>query len=295
MAPGWVSTLLSYIIYNLYQWPVMDESFFRGGAFIFSLSVFAVAEAAWPRRQKSQPVVSRWAINLSFAFINMALTRLLLGSAAVAAAAVASERGWGALNYFAVPEPAAFVLSFAIMDFSIYAQHILSHYLPVFWRLHLAHHTDLDFDVTTASRFHPVEIIVSMVYKMAVVAAIGADPLSVVVFEVFLNAFAQFNHSNLALPGRLDDALRRVIVTPDMHRIHHSTLPEETNSNFGSILSVWDRAGGTYRREARKPQEEIDIGLREYRDPEELSWTGLMTIPLTAKTDPGPNRRRKPY
>lgn len=166
----------------------------------------------------------------------------------------------------------------------IYLQHLVAHALPIFWRFHLIHHTDLDFDVTTAARFHPVEIIVSLIYKIGLVIVMGAPPLAVLVFEIILNGSAQFNHSNVKLPDILDRILRKFIITSDYHRIHHSNKPSEINSNYGFFLPYSDYLCGTYRAQPSLPHSEISIGLKEYRKKEELTFPSLIRLPFIAHT-----------
>jgi sterol desaturase/sphingolipid hydroxylase (fatty acid hydroxylase superfamily) len=194
----------------------------------------------------------------------------------------AAERGWGLLNAFEVPFWVAFGLSLLALDMAIYLQHVMFHAVPVLWRLHRVHHADPDFDVTTGARFHPVEIVLSMLVKLAAIALLGAPAAAVLVFEVLLNACAMFNHGNVALPRELDHALRRVIVTPDMHRIHHSMEMAETNSNYGFNLAWWDRLFGTYRAEASLPQERMRIGVEGITgDDRAVSLPGMLAIPFS--------------
>ena len=204
-----------------------------------------IAMAAWefmvPRRQQAIGRGWRWPNNLSLVVINALLVRILFPTTAVGLALLAAERGFGLFNLVALPAWAGVAASVVILDLAIYLQHVLFHAVPALWRLHRMHHADLEFDVSTGLRFHPIEILVSMLIKFAVVAAVGAPALSVLIFEVLLNATSMFNHANVRIPLGIDHVLRRLVVTPDMHRVHHSILAPETNSNFGFNLPWWDR------------------------------------------------------
>jgi sterol desaturase/sphingolipid hydroxylase (fatty acid hydroxylase superfamily) len=196
----------------------------------------------------------------------------------------ASEHEWGLLNYYPVPFWLAVVISVVTMDFVIYLQHVMVHAVPAFWRFHRVHHADPDFDVTTGSRFHPVEIILSMFIKFATIAVLGAPVVAVITFEVLLNGMAMFNHSNVRLHPSIDKLLRRVIVTPDMHRVHHSVEDDEANSNFGFNLSWWDRVFGTYRNQPRAGHEAMTIGIHRYNQPKQVSWLpGMLWLPFVGK------------
>ncbi|MEW6776074.1 MAG: sterol desaturase family protein [Bdellovibrionota bacterium] len=250
---------------------------------IVFLSVLA-GMLAWehfvPRRVLSHKKLSRWLSNLGLNVVGAILLRLTVGAAAYQAARFAEEGGWGLLNNAGFPPWLNPIIAFLVLDFAIYLQHVLSHALPVFWRLHRVHHSDLDFDTTTGIRFHPIEILVSMLYKAGVVVALGAPPGTVLVFEIVLNASSLFNHGNVHIPEGVDRFLRLFLVTPDMHRVHHSSEPEETNSNFGFSTSLWDRLCGTYRAEPAKGQLGVEIGLREWRHPELLGFFQLFILPF---------------
>jgi sterol desaturase/sphingolipid hydroxylase (fatty acid hydroxylase superfamily) len=194
-----------------------------------------------------------------------------------------SEHGWGLLPAAEVPYGLSFGLAFVALDFLVYLQHVLFHAVPALWRFHMVHHADLDFDLTTGNRFHPIEIVLSMLIKIAAIAALGPPALSVLAFEVILNATAMFNHANVRMPLPVDRALRWLVVTPDMHRIHHSTLPFETNSNFGFNLPWWDRLLGTYRGEPLGGHEGMRIGLRQFRDPDRLTLPRMIALPFTGE------------
>lgn len=237
----------------------------------------AAWEVAAPRRRREIPRVVRWTNNLSLVIIDTAILRLSFPILAVGLAVLAEENGWGLFNVLDPPFWLAFLVSLLALDLAIYFQHVLFHAVPVLWRLHRMHHADLEFDTTTGLRFHPVEILLSMVIKLSIVAALGPPAVAVLVFEVLLNASSLFNHANIALPSRLDRALRLVIVTPDMHRVHHSIIPSETNSNFGFNLSWWDRLLGTYRAQPRHGHEDMTIGIEQFRTRRDL-WLDRMLI-----------------
>jgi sterol desaturase/sphingolipid hydroxylase (fatty acid hydroxylase superfamily) len=200
--------------------------------------------------------------------------------APVAVAVMAGDRGWGLLNLTHAPAWAAGPLAVLVLDFAIYLQHVMFHAVPAFWRLHRMHHADLDFDVTTGARFHPIEILLSVAIKMGVIVLIGAPPVAVLIFEVLLNATSMFNHSNVRIPPAIDRLLRRVVVTPDMHRVHHSILPHEMNSNFGFNLPWWDWLLGTYREQPREGHEGMTIGIEQFRTRRDLWIDRLLLQPF---------------
>lgn len=221
--------------------------------------------------------------------------RLAAPAAAVGVALIAQERGWGFLNLAPVPAAPAFVGALLLLDVAIYFQHVMFHAVPTLWRLHRVHHADLDFDVTTGTRFHPFEILISLVIKCAAVAAIGAPPAAVLAFEILLNATALFNHANASLPRALDRALRWLLVTPDMHRIHHSVKYDESSSNFGFNLPWWDRLFGTYRAAPRAAQATMPIGVDAFRTAEDMRLDRLLIQPFRDTPGQYPiNRRRAP-
>jgi sterol desaturase/sphingolipid hydroxylase (fatty acid hydroxylase superfamily) len=253
----------------------------------FFFGVFAVM-AAWemlaPRRALRVSKLVRWGNNLALVFLNSVLLRLLFPAAAVGMAAFAAEQGWGIFNYVAVPAAVAIVASVIALDFVIYLQHVMVHAVPALWRLHRVHHADMDFDVTTGARFHPLEIILSMLIKFATIAVLGPPVVAVVIFEVLLNATAMFNHSNVRMPGALDRVLRWLVVTPDMHRVHHSVEDDEANSNFGFNLPWWDRLFGTYRDQPRAGHQAMTIGIHKYRTPRQVAWLpGMLVLPFIGR------------
>ena len=217
-------------------------------------------------------------------FIDTLAVRALFSVAAVGMAFVASQKSWGILNHLEWPAWLTAVLAVVTLDFIIYLQHVMFHAVPVFWRLHMVHHADLDVDVTTGARFHPIEVVLSMVIKLAAVVLIGASPRAVLVFEILLNATSMFNHSNIRIPENLDRVLRWVVVTPDMHRIHHSVNSNETNSNFGFSLPWWDRLLGTYIPDPARGQKLMTTGLSQFRDPDRLTLFWILVLPFIGKT-----------
>lgn len=240
--------------------------------------------AAWevwkPRRPRRQPRSFRWPINLSIIALNAILVRITLGTAVVGAAAWAQEHRWGLLNLLEPAQWIRIIATFLVLDFAIYVQHWALHRLPLLWRLHSMHHADLDYDWTTGSRFHPLEIFFSLAYKIASIVLIGADPQTVFLFEILLNASATFQHGNVYLPGPVDRALRTLVVTPDMHTVHHSMVRAETDSNFGFFLSFWDRLCGTYRSAPAKGFVDLDIGLPELRETNSVTFLKLLWMPF---------------
>ncbi len=261
----------------------------------FFFGVFA-AMAAWeliaPKRALTQSKAVRWYSNLGIVVLNTVLARIVFPLAPVAVALVVAERGWGLLPLLDMPDWAVIAAAVVFLDFAIYLQHVMVHAVPVLWRLHRMHHADLDFDVTTGARFHPIEIILSLAIKMAVIVLIGAPAVAVVIFEVVLNATAMFNHSNVNLPLGLDRVLRLVVVTPDMHRVHHSELPFETNSNFGFNLPWWDRLFGTYRDQPEKGHDDMTIGIDLFREPAELHLHKMLIQPFVGALGEYPINRR---
>ena len=260
------------------------EKEIRMSFFFGTLVVMATWEIFAPRRALTVSKAVRWVNNLGLVFFNSFLIRVLFPAAAVGVAAFASENGWGIFNYYQVPFWLAVVISVVIMDFIIYLQHVMVHAVPALWRLHRIHHADLDFDVTTGARFHPLEIILSMLIKFATIVVLGPPIIAVVIFEMLLNAMAMFNHANVRLPLGLDKVLRWFVVTPDMHRVHHSVEDDEANSNFGFNLPWWDRLFGTYRDQPRNGHNGMIIGIRKYREPKQVSWLpGMLLLPFKGK------------
>lgn len=255
------------------------ESDLRLAVFLGVLAAMALWEALSPRRPQTIPRRVRWPNNLGIVVLNTLALRLAFPVLAVGLALTAEERGWGLFNALELPLWLAVALSVLILDLIIYLQHVMFHAAPALWRLHRMHHADLEFDVTTGLRFHPVEILLSMGLKLAAVAALGPPAIAVLIFEVLLNATAMFNHSNVRIPAAVDRLLRLVVVTPDMHRVHHSIDPAETNSNFGFNLPWWDRLLGTYRAQPAKGHEGMTIGIEQFRTPRDLWLDRMLTQP----------------
>ena len=239
-------------------------------------------EYASPRRTQHLSRKQRWPTNLGLAAFNILIMRLSLGGAAYFSAVAAVDHGYGLLNLVRAPEWLSIIISLLFLDFAVYGQHIVMHKWPPLWRLHQVHHTDLEFDATTAVRFHPLEIMISMLFKVLCIVLIGATPWTVIAFEILLNGAATFNHSNINIPPEIDKKLRWLIITPDMHRIHHSTFPAETDSNYGFSFSFWDRLCNTYIDEPRQPQTAMAIGLEPFREVRELGFVELLLLPFKA-------------
>src|SRR5258708_1641065 len=256
------------------------EAAVRLAAFITVFTAMALWEAARPGRQRSYSRFRRWRSNLAVVALNTALVRILLPVTAVSLALAGERRGWGMLNYLPVPAWMAVVVSVLLLDVAIYLQHVMFHAVPALWRVHRMHHADLDFDVTTGARFHPIEIVLSMLIKFGAVVALGVPALGVLIFEVLLNATSMFNHGNARIPGRLDRYLRWFVVTPDMHRVHHSIVVGETNSNFGFNLPWWDRLLGTYRDQPAAGHAVMTIGVEQFREARELWLDRMLLQPL---------------
>ncbi|MDH5184342.1 MAG: sterol desaturase family protein [Gammaproteobacteria bacterium] len=273
---------------------MQHEKTIRMGFFFGMLLIIGLWEIFAPRRALTISKLLRWSNNLGLVFFNSFVLRLLFPAAAVGVAVFASEQGWGLLNYNEVSLWLSVLISVVAMDLIIYLQHVMVHAVPLFWRLHRVHHADPDYDVTTGARFHPLEIILSMLIKFAVILLLGPPILAIIIFEIMLNATAMFNHGNIRLPLGLDRALRWLLVTPDMHRVHHSTEDDEANSNFGFSLPWWDRLFGTYRAQPRAGHEQMQIGIRQFREPRQVSWfDGILTLPFKGKiSDYAINRRQ---
>jgi len=260
------------------------EILIRASAFALVFAAMAAWEIVAPRRKLTAGRKPRWPSNLGILVVDVLVVRVLVPTAAVGAALFAAGRGWGLLHLAGLRLSVAALLGFLVLDLTIYAQHVVFHKVPALWRLHRMHHADLDIDVTTGLRFHPFEILISLGVKVAIVLAFGIPVVAVLLFEVVLNATSIFNHANVAMPAALDRVLRLVLVTPDMHRVHHSIVRRETDSNYGFNLLWWDRLFGTYRAAPQAGHERMTIGLPIFRDPKELRLDRLLTQPFR---DPG--------
>jgi len=261
----------------------MDESTLRLTLFLGLFVLFASAQAIKPRRQLVQGY-RRWPGNLAIVLIYSLLVRLLLPAGAVGAALWAEEAALGLFNFVALPSALEIIMAVLALDLVIYWQHRLFHKVPLLWRLHRVHHADRDIDITTGLRFHPLEILISMLIKMAAVAAIGADVSAVILFEVILNGMAMFNHANLKLPIKLDQRIRLLLVTPDVHRVHHSTIRHETDSNFGFNLSLWDRLFNTWVEQPQHGHNAMNIGLKELQHAPTERLLFMLNLPFSNKT-----------
>jgi sterol desaturase/sphingolipid hydroxylase (fatty acid hydroxylase superfamily) len=271
-----------------------NEPTLRLAVFLGILVAMAIWELAAPRRRIEIPRVIRWTNNIGVVVLDTIIVRLTFPVAAVALALLAQENGWGLFNIVEVPGWVAILSSVVILDFAIYLQHVVFHAVPALWRLHRMHHADQAFDVTTGLRFHPIEILLSMGIKLAAVLALGPPAVAVLIFEVVLNATAMFNHSNIRLPENVDRVLRLFVVTPDMHRVHHSIDPKETDSNYGFNLPWWDRLLGTYIAQPAKGHEGMTIGFEQFRTVRD-QWLDRMLIQplLGPASGPDPRDRKK--
>jgi sterol desaturase/sphingolipid hydroxylase (fatty acid hydroxylase superfamily) len=263
------------------------ELLIRLAAFFAVFAAMALWELLAPRRPLGVGRVGRWPSNLGVLVVDAVAVRLLIPTAAVGVALVAAGHGFGLFHVLGLPLWFAALAGFVVLDLVIYGQHVVFHHVPWLWRLHRMHHADLDIDVSTGGRFHPIEILLSMLIKMAMVGLFGIPAAAVVAFEVALNATSMFNHSNVAMPAWLDRVVRLIVVTPDMHRVHHSVLRQETDSNFGFNLPWWDRLFGTYRAEPRAGHDGMTIGLPVFRDPGELRLDRLLTQPFREPPEGG--------
>ncbi len=262
-----------------------NEIIIRVGSFLAVFSLIALWEIVARRRSLTTSKKVRWFNNLGITSIDALLVRLVFPVLAVNMAIKAQQSGWGLLNNFDLPYGLKFVIGIVALDLTIYLQHVMFHAIPTLWRLHMVHHADLDYDMTTGLRFHPIEVMLSMGIKIAVVAALGPPAIAVFVFEILLNGLAMFNHGNIHLPLKIDRILRRLVVTPDMHRVHHSVIIRETNSNYGFNLPWWDRLFGTYCDQPAKGHDGMTIGLSQFRDPKKLTLPWLLVLPFIG--DPG--------
>jgi sterol desaturase/sphingolipid hydroxylase (fatty acid hydroxylase superfamily) len=249
----------------------------RMAVFLIVLGGMALWELWSPRRRVEVPRVLRWSNNLALVVIDTFVVRLMFPLAAVGLAITMQGQGWGLFNVIGLPIWSEVIISVVLLDFAIYLQHVVFHHVPVLWRLHRMHHADIEIDVTTGLRFHPLEIVLSMAFKLLLVLVLGPPAIAVLIFEVVLNASALFNHSNIHLPKSVDSVLRLIIVTPDMHRVHHSIDPRETNSNYGFNVPWWDRLLGTYIAQPKAGHDDMVIGIELFRARREL-WIDRMIL-----------------
>lgn len=253
--------------------------------FFFGILLFiALWERVASKRQLTVSKIDRWFNNFGITVVATLLLKFVFPIAAVGVSVAAKKKGWGLLNYIEVSHVPSIIIGVLVLDMAIYFQHLMFHAVPLLWRLHMMHHTDLDVDVTTGLRFHPIEFILSMGIKIAVVAVLGPPVIAVLIFEIALNGTSMFNHGNIQIWKPLDRLLRLFVVTPDMHRVHHSVIIRETNSNFGFNLPWWDRMFGTYRAQPVYGHEKMTIGLSQFRKQEELTLPKLLLLPFTGST-----------
>jgi sterol desaturase/sphingolipid hydroxylase (fatty acid hydroxylase superfamily) len=271
-----------------------NEPLIRLAAFAGIFAVMAGWEILLPRRAQKLGRGKRWPSNIGIVVLDTVLVRLAFPTTAVGLALLAEAGGWGLLHAISLPAWAGVLLAVMALDCAIYLQHVLFHAVPALWRLHRMHHADLEFDVTTGARFHPIEILLSMGIKLGVVAALGAPAVAVLVFEVLLNATSMFNHSNVRMPAWLDGIMRWIVVTPDMHRVHHSIVVRETNSNFGFNLPWWDRLFGTYRDQPEAGHMAMTIGIDQFRESAEQRLDRMLTQPFRDDAHGDPLGRREP-
>jgi len=264
----------------MHDWILSHEPWLRVGAFASVLLLLVLAEEFRPRRGGPMRQRERWATNLSIVVLDVLLVRLLIPLGATGTAIWAEVHGFGLFNAMSAPFVAEAALAFLALDLLIYWQHRLFHRIPLFWRLHRMHHSDLEFDATTGVRFHPAEILLSMLIKMGAIVVLGAPAVAVIAFEIALNATSLFNHANLSLPLALDHALRKLVVTPDMHRVHHSVHRAEHDSNYGFNLSLWDHVFRSYTDQPREGHTTMQIGLPVFRGPGEQRLGPLLLQPL---------------
>jgi sterol desaturase/sphingolipid hydroxylase (fatty acid hydroxylase superfamily) len=266
---------------NWHDWILTHEVGIRLSFFFGIFAAVALWEVLAPRRVLMLSRGVRWSSNLGLVVLNSVVLRLLFPAAAVGVAVLAEQRGWGLLNLYRLPDLFTVVIAVVALDFVIWLQHVMVHAIPLLWRLHRVHHADLDYDLTTGARFHPLEIILSMLIKFATILVLGPPVLAVVIFEVLLNATAMFNHGNIRIPERIDRVLRLFVVTPDMHRVHHSVHAPLTNSNFGFNLPWWDRLFGTYVAQPPEGHVAMEIGLADLRDPKQVDrLPGMLLLPF---------------
>lgn len=255
----------------------------RMAFFVGIFLAVALVELIVPRRALTTSKTSRWVGNIGIVVINTVVLRLLFPAGAVGISLWIGHQGWGIFNHVQWPFWLEVALTIVILDFVIYMQHVMFHAVPVLWRLHMMHHADLDYDLTTGTRFHPLEIIISLGIKAGAITVLGAPPVGVIIFEILLNGTAMFNHGNFFIPLGIDRFLRLLVVTPDMHRVHHSVFPNETNTNFGFNLPWWDRLCGTYKPQPTKGHEQMTIGLNQFRDASRLTLPWMIVLPFIGK------------
>ena len=268
-----------------------NELGIRLAFFLGILLIMFFWERFAPRRRLTTSKITRWVSNLGLVLIDAMTVRLVFPTALAGIALIAQQNGWGLFNQFELPSLLKIIFSILILDFAIYLQHVMFHVIPLLWRLHMVHHTDMDIDVTTGVRFHPIEIILSMGIKTITVILTGAPSLAVLIFEILLNGTSMFNHGNVRYSQQIDSLLRLLVVTPEMHRVHHSTIRWESNSNLGFNFPWWDRLFGTYRPQPAKGHVEMTLGLDQYKEPQKLTLPWLIILPFIGKLGKYPMTR----
>lgn len=256
------------------------ETVIRLGSFLLMLISMGIVESLWPRRTLSAPKARRWLSNLSIAFLSTFLVRLIIPVVPATIALYCQKNGWGLFNIINLPYFLAVIVNVLLLDMTIYWQHVVFHRYPLLWRIHRMHHADTDIDASTGIRFHPIEILASMGIKLAAIVLLGPPVLAVILFEILLNGCALFNHANVNIPVAVDRLLRLLVVTPDMHRVHHSTIPTEFNTNYGFNFPWWDRLFKTYKSQPIRGHEDMKVGLNIFREPEFLKLTSMLSIPF---------------
>ncbi|QBK29457.1 sterol desaturase family protein [Roseitalea porphyridii] len=263
---------------------IENEPLIRFGAFVAIFTAMAAFELWAPRLERPEMAGAlrsrRWLVNVSMVVISSVCLRIIFPAAAVGTAIYAQSQGWGLFPAIGMPVVVAGILAFIVLDFAVWLEHLVSHKWPLLWRIHRMHHSDQGFDLTTALRFHPLEIVLSMIWKAAVIVVLGAPVVAVLVFEIVLNGMAMFNHANARLPLGLDRVLRALVVTPDMHRVHHSVVRRETDSNYGFNLSVWDRLFGTYTDQPEAGHDGMRLGLTDYDGPQTANLGWALVLPF---------------
>jgi sterol desaturase/sphingolipid hydroxylase (fatty acid hydroxylase superfamily) len=276
----------------MYDWLMQQEPVIRMAMMLGVLAIMATWEWVAPRRALSVSKAYRWSNNFGVIALGTLLTRLVVPAGAVGLAVFVESQGWGLLQVVNLPLWLTVLIAIVVLDFTIWAQHVMFHAIPTLWRLHRMHHADLDIDVTTGLRFHPLEILLSFGIKATVIVALGVPAVAVLLFEIILSSLAMFNHSNVRMPLTVDRVLRLLIVTPDFHRVHHSWYPHETNSNFGFNLSIWDRIMGTYRAQPDDGHDGMTIGINQFRDPKWERLDKMLIQPFVGPTNSYPLNQR---
>ena len=261
----------------------IDEGAFRFLFFLLFIAIFLVCESVFPFYKRGPKTISRWITNFCFVAIDTLVLRICLPILAIGMAYLCNEKGIGLLNNLILPIELSLLIGLIFLDLGIWFQHLVFHRFNIFWRFHKIHHSDEEVDFSTGIRFHPVEIIISMLFKLVFVFFIGPTPFTVIVFEIILNGSSIFNHSNIDIPKKIDIMFRKIIVTPSMHRIHHSVEEDETNSNYGFNLSIWDKIFGTYKISSKRKEKELELGLKEFSESKNVSLIRLLIIPFLNK------------